>query len=119
MAHAQIGAGLYASAALNLGIMLRHHPEMIDVKYDQAILPNRTRLQTAIEEVHSRSDARYDHASHGFLLAYLGHQLDDSALLEEGLGIMAEAAPEDVLLPLLERIWPMESPASEDPAPDG
>ncbi len=119
MAHAQIGAGLYASAALNLHNLLRHHPEMIDVKYDQALLPNRTRLRTAIEEVRSRSDARYDRASHGFLLAYLGHQLDDSALLEEGLRIMAEAAPEDVLLPLLERIWPLESPASEDPAPEG
>ena len=118
MAHAQIGAGLYASAALNLRSMLRHHPEMIDVKYEQSLLPNRSRLRTAIEEVRSRSDARYDRASHGFLLAYLGHQLDDSALLEEGLGIMAEAAPKDVLLPLLERIWSMES-ASEDPAPEG
>ena len=89
------------------------------MKYDEALRPDRTRLRTAIEEVRSRSDARYDRASHGFLLAYLGHQLDDSALLEEGLGIMAEAAPEDVLLPLLERIWPLESPASEDPAPEG
>ncbi len=113
MAHAQIGAGLYASAALNLRSMLRHHPEMIDVRYDQSLLPNRTRLGTAIEEVRSRSDAPYDRASHGFLLAYLGHQLDDSALLEKGLGIMAEAAPQDVLLPLLERIWRTESPASE------
>ncbi|MHC4108153.1 MAG: hypothetical protein ACYSTY_08735, partial [Planctomycetota bacterium] len=44
MAHAQIGAGLYASAALSLRSLLGEHPEMIDVKYEPGLLPNRVRL---------------------------------------------------------------------------
>ena len=103
MAHAQIGAGLYASAAISLRSLLGEHPEMIDVKYDPGLLPNRVRLVQSVGTLQGRLSHGVEPSSSGFLLAYIAHQLDDSELIEEGLAAMADA--DDPLHDLLRRIW--------------
>jgi hypothetical protein len=110
LGHAQLGAGLYESAALTLRSLLMHQPEMIDTRYDESLLPNRVRLLTAIEEIRSPSEMSQGEST-GFLLAYVGHQLDDAELVSDGLRMMEEAKPESTLRPLLEAVW------VDDPAP--
>lgn len=105
MAHAQIGAGLYASAALSLRSLLGEHPEMIDVKYDPGLLPNRVRLVQSVGTLQGRLSHGVEPGSSGFLLAYIAHQIDDSELIEEGLAAMDEADADDPLHDLLWRIW--------------
>lgn len=105
MAHAQIGAGLYLPAALTLRRLLTNHPEMIDVQYDQSLLPNRVRLKTVIDALQRRLPEQRDRASNAFLLAYIGHQLDDRSLVERGLAVMGEAGGDDPLLGVLREVW--------------
>ncbi len=112
MAHAQIGAGLYVPAALTLRRLLTNHPEMIDVQYDQSLLPNRVRLKTLIDALERRLPEQRDRASNAFLLAYIGHQLDDRSLVAVGLAVMGEAGGDDPLLDVLREVWLGELEAS-------
>ena len=105
LAHAQLGAGLYGSASLTLRSLLTNQPEMIDVQYDPALLPNQVRIFQAIDEMREREDDPRDRGAHGFLMAYLGHQLDDQALINEGLDRMETVVPDDKLLRVLRAIW--------------
>ncbi|MCZ6492848.1 MAG: hypothetical protein O6933_02095, partial [Planctomycetota bacterium] len=105
MAHAQIGAGLYLPAALTLRRLLASHPEMIDVKYDQSLLPNRVRLRTVIDALQSRLPEQRDRGLNAFVLAYIGHQLDDRSLVQMALAVMAEVDPDDPLLGVLTEVW--------------
>lgn len=105
MAHAQIGAGLYLPAALTLRRLLTNHPEMIDVQYDQSLLPNRIRLKTVIDALQRRLPEQRDRASNAFLLAYIGHQLDDRSLVKASLTVMGEARGDDPLLGVLREVW--------------
>ncbi len=119
MAHAQIGAGLYASAALSLRSLLGEHPEMIDVKYDPGLLPNRVRLVQGVGTLQGRLSHGVEPGSSGFLLAYIAHQLDDSELIEEGLAAMDDADADDPLHDLLRRIWLAQDDGAEvAPAPE-
>jgi hypothetical protein len=103
--HAQIGAGLYAPAALTLRRLLTHHPEMIDVRYAPNILPSRVRLNIAVQKLRQLVTEERDRALYAFLLAYIGHQLDKPELVSDGLKIMGEASPDDALRALLVRVW--------------
>ncbi len=105
MAHAQIGAGLYLPAALTLRRLLTNHPEMIDVQYDQSLLPNRVRLKTVIDALQSRLPEQRDRGLNAFVLAYIGHQLDDRSLVEAGLALMGEVRNDDPLLVVLRDVW--------------
>ncbi len=105
MAHAQIGAGLYLPAALTLRRLLTNRPEMIDVQYDQSLLPNRFRLKTVIDALQRRLPEQRDRASNAFLLAYIGHQLDDRSLVEAGLAVLGKAGGDDPLLGVLREVW--------------
>ncbi len=75
--HAQIGAGLYASAALNLRQMLRDYPEFIAVKYPRNILPAGERLQTIRDQLVERMNRNEVIARDAAMLfAFLGYQTD-------------------------------------------
>ena len=113
MAHAQIGAGLYASAALNLRSLLGERPEMIDVKFDPMLLPDRVRLVQSVGTLQGRLSDGVEPGWSGFLLAYIAHQLDDSELIEEGLAAMADADADDPLHDLLRRIWLVKDDGAE------
>ncbi len=100
--HARIGAGLYVSAALTLRRLMTTNPEMIDVRYEPRLLPSRIRLDLAVtrlRELAATSDR--DRGLYGFLLAYLGHQFDDAALVAEGLDLMGN----EPLRNLLQAVW--------------
>ena len=102
MAHAQIGAGLFVPAALTLQQLMRSNPELIDVQFDQSLLPSRIRLDLAITRMRDLiGRIERDRDLRGFLLAYLGHQLDEPALIAEGL----EAMDESPMRSLLQEIW--------------
>ncbi len=121
MAHAQIGAGLYLPAALSLRRLLTNHPEMIDVQYDQSLLPNRVRLRTVIDALQRRLPEQRDRASNAFVLAYIGHQLDDRSLVEAGLAVMGEVDPDEPLLGVLREVWlggEFEAPTQLPPTPE-
>jgi len=105
MAHAQIGAGLYVPAGLTLRRLLTSHPEMIDVQYDQSLMPNRVRLRSAIGMLQQRLPERRDRGLNAFVLAYVGHQIDDRSLVETGLAVMGEVDPDDPLLNVLREVW--------------
>lgn len=104
-AHAQIGAGLYVPAGLTLRQVLSRYPELIDVRYSREIMPARVRLVQNIEDIKERIDQGVEPGLMGFVQAYIGHQIDDRAMIESGLDAMAEASPDDRLLPLLRTIW--------------
>ena len=117
MAHAQVGAGLYVPAALTLRRLLASHPEMIDVQYDQSLMPNRVRLRSAIGALQDRLQERRDRGLHAFLLAYIGHQIDDRDLVESGLAVMDEVDPDDPLLNVLREVW-LSPPIAPTTPPD-
>lgn len=109
VAHAQIGAGLYLPSSFTLKRMLTRHPEMIDVRYAPTLLPDRNRMNKAIGEVRQRLKEKIEVDSYGFLLAYLGHQLDDQALIEEGLAEMASMPGNQTFITLLRSIWAVDN----------
>ncbi len=105
LAHSQIGAGLNLTAALTLKSLLGFQPEMIDVVYDKKLLPKMKDLQKAIEFCQARIDEDQDIDDFGFMLAYLGHQLDRPELIREGLNAMSRANQDLVFLDILTRVW--------------
>ena len=103
MVHSQLGAGLYVPASLLLRRLMSVWPEMIDVRYAQELLPSRVRLNIAIRTLRRLIVGQErDRALHAFLLAYIGHQLRNRDLVEEGLGAMA---PDDPFRTLLKEVW--------------
>jgi len=105
MGHAQIGSGLYLSAALTLRTLLTNNPEMIDVQYDTGLVPARGRLESAITSLRERIGKQQDVAMNSFLLAYIGRLLGDRTIMTEGLDHFAKASPSDPLEKLLRAIW--------------
>jgi len=102
MGHAQIGAGLHVPAALTLRRLLTKHYELIDVRYGRELLPSRVRLDVAVEKLRDLiARVERDRPLRGFVLAYIGHQLDERPLVVEGLGHMGN----DPLRAVLEAVW--------------
>ncbi|MEM8782428.1 MAG: hypothetical protein AAGE65_06160 [Planctomycetota bacterium] len=106
LTHAQMGAGLIRSSALQLRRLFEDHPELIAVRYAENLLPPRDRtvwlrneLQRAVD------DPNQSNAEPALLLAYLGHQAESRQLVRYGLALAQEAKPLDPLLPLLRQIW--------------
>lgn len=131
--HAQIGAALFLSAGLNLREMYRESPEMVVVRFTGATLPTAERQARIIELLRARRDANIAAGMQPptevlLLLAYLGRQRGDDAMMREALDALATIEPTttDTALPplvsLLRRVWLMEDPVSPpapavDPAP--
>jgi hypothetical protein len=114
LAHAQIGAGLYVTAALGLRRLLIDRPEMIGVRYAQPLLPNRVRMNLAVTTLRSRIRAEErDRAHYAFLLAYVGRHMDEPAITEEGLRLLEESSPQDPLPAVLRAVWLEQDDAPE------
>lgn len=105
LAHAQLGAGLYLSSSLTLQSLLAFQPEMIDVVYDESLLPTQEDLDRAIRELNRRLTAERDADRYAFLLAYIGHQTGNGAMVQQGLREMRKAHGEEPFIRLLEQIW--------------
>jgi len=105
IAHAQLGAGLYLSASLTLRNLFISFPELIDAKYDRALLPTKDRLDKAVAVMRERATRGDDAPSYGVLLAYIGHQTGDRKLVEEGLAFVKGSEKLDESRKLLEGVW--------------
>jgi len=76
-ANAQLGAGLYRSAAENLKQLIRRHPEVLAVDFDASLLPRASRLDRVSGELLDRAGGSTEFARDcALLLAYLARQHD-------------------------------------------
>ena len=103
--HAQLGAGLYLSSALTLQSLLGFQPEMIDVAYDRRLLPGQDDLDRAISDLTGRLRYQADLDRYGFLLAYIGHQLDREDMMIQGLDAMRRGGADEPFVAILEEVW--------------
>ncbi|MEL7471988.1 MAG: hypothetical protein AAGK04_01620, partial [Planctomycetota bacterium] len=116
-AHAQLGAGLFLSAGVNLRNLLREHPEIASARYDARLLPAGERLgQTVIVLRQTLSEGGEISKQAAMLLAYVGFQAGQIDVAREGLdamrassyvdrtGATRERSP-DPLAELLAEIW--------------
>lgn len=110
--HAQLGAGLFLSAATNLRELLAGNPELAGVRYEAKLLPpaersGRIASQLDIELRRGGGVLQRDSA---LLMAYLGYQTGDADLLKTGLDeFAAKIDPENTsdraLLELVQGVW--------------
>jgi hypothetical protein len=105
VAHAQLGAGLYLSAGLTLRNLFTANPELIDATYDAKLLPTGERLGDAMRLMRERVNRGDDAPGYGLVLAYIGHQTGDRALVEEGLAAITGNAELDAQRELLKGVW--------------
>ncbi len=119
--HAQLGAGLYLSAALNLRNLFGEHPEVVGIRYANNTIPKVERLRSIAAELRGQIQASKDRkqdplSADGLLLAYVGFQIEDATMAEEGLevakiGMHSTAEKQGVntdqsqLIPMLEKVW--------------
>jgi len=112
--HAQLGAGMFRSAGMNLRALFVQHPELIAARYDARLLPPEDRLQwiqTELQNVISQGEGGPDAP---LLLAYLGYQADSRQLVRYGLALAQAQSPRDPLLAVIREIWLDESETSSD-----
>jgi hypothetical protein len=105
IAHSQLGAGLYLSASLTLRNLFLENPELIDAVYDPALLPPPARLARVVAMIRNRIDLGEDRSGYGLLLAYIGHQTADRAMVEEGLALVGGTPSLDASRELLQGVW--------------
>lgn len=87
--HAQIAAGMYLSAALNLRNTFRAYPELIAARYSTDLLPRGERLESVRAQLRARStrDSLVARDA-GLLLTYLGWQTGSDQDVKDGLAIV-------------------------------
>ncbi len=131
--HAQLGAGMFISAATNLKRLFSERPEMIGTRYAPSLMPPAPRAKTLAEQLrmHIKDPTSGIGKESGMLLAYLGYQANDAAIVKEGLEAMAqktypEQSADILLLGLFQKIWvegrdlppaPAPAPPPATPAP--
>jgi hypothetical protein len=114
LAHSNLGAGLYLSASHILQSLLSFQPEMIDVMYSPQLLPPRLELVRAGLEAKNQLDNKRDGSMYAFLLAYIGHQINDKEMVALGLAELETHADDtDRFVPLLRSIWGTEKPLAD------
>lgn len=143
--HAQLGGGLFLSAAMNLRQMFQQHPEAVATRFTGNTMPDPERMKFLKLELgalldDSANKRRLPNPEAALLLAYAGYQTADRAAVERGLRVLdveraarAEALGEppptaDPLIAVLRAAWlrtplptapeapPAVAPAAE-PAP--
>ena len=112
-ANAQIGAGLYRSAALTLTGLYRRHKEMMDVSWDESVRPSTARLLYAASDIESMIAKDPERASGlGIVVAYIGRQLGDRKLVGTGLDLVQDDRLTD-LVRQLRSVWLSPRPYAE------
>ncbi len=88
--HAQLGAGMYLSAAFNLRTFLTANPELAAVRYADRLLPEGARMDRLRRQLIDISDGENELARDAaLLLAYIGHQGDEPSMVRTGLARFA------------------------------
>jgi hypothetical protein len=112
MVHAQMGAGMIRSAALNLRNLFEQHPEMIAARYSRNLLPPQERLNWVRSELERMLDGE-GASDAAIMLAYLGHQVGSRQLVRYGLATAEARTPRDPLPAVLRSIWLDQRPEEE------
>jgi len=103
--HAQIGAGLFLSASLNMQTLASERPEVFAARYGEKLLPSRERLEQLVtlfqntidpDERRGRTSSPTIRRASALLLAYIGFQMDREDLVRQGLDDYRERVTEDV-----------------------
>jgi hypothetical protein len=121
--HAQIGAGMFLSAAINLRGLLTEHPELASTKYGETLLPAGERKGKVVERLDELIAEQGGRGRDpGLLLAYMGYQLGDAAVMNRGLKAMTSGAPAEPdqlsrLAELLSKVWTESKPAGAPAGP--
>ena len=106
LGHANLGSGLYLSASHVLQSLFTFQPEMIGVRYEPQLLPTRIDMVRTAVAIRSRLDQERDGGTYAFLLAYIGYQLQDIEMIEQGLAeLESRANKDDPVIPMLRYIW--------------
>lgn len=121
--NAEIGAGMYLSAAINIRGLLVEHPEMTGAKYGPDLMPKADRIGVILDRlteiVGERSDQSRDAA---LLLAFLGYQAGRQDSVRRGLDALSErvdpAKPDQLsrVAEMVRGVW-IEGPGGEKPKP--
>jgi hypothetical protein len=119
-AHAQLGAGLFLSAGLNLRQLLVAHPEIAGMRYGKGLLPSPERIESIRGQLEESLDSPTAGTDSGLLLAYLGFQTENEDDIRAGLGAMEQLGDEaDVRLAVMLRgVWLEQPAAPQEAAPD-
>ncbi len=104
MVHAQIGAGMFLSAHLNLRTLLERHPELIKVQYQPHLLPRAQQLDWVRDQLVDLIETTQEPGP-PLLLAYLGYQTQSPVVTEYALDLAAARDTEDTLTKLLRTVW--------------
>lgn len=124
-AHAQLGAGLFVSAAMNLRQLYEKHPELLGVRFTGVAIPPNPRLFSLVTDLRASLQRQADlklspPEDASLLLTYVGRLLDDPAIMREGLASLRAAndgARTDAIPDLLETLWLAPPDAVPAPAP--
>jgi len=129
--HAQLGAGLYLSAAVNLRKILSSSPEVAAIQYADRLLPSGERAETIraqltanVSAAELTDDNRLGTES-ALLMAYLGFQSDDREAIETGLDALdaSDINADRALVRMLGALWLEPASANDkteaEPADEG
>lgn len=105
IANSQVAAGLQLAAAMALRRLFVTWPEMIDTRYDYEMLGGAERLREVAEQSISKSEESKYAADYGLVAAYIGHQLNDAALMQRGIAIMDHSQDDRVMTDVLRGVW--------------
>lgn len=109
-ANAQIGAGLYRSAAITLSSLYRKQKEMMDVSWAESVRPSQTRLLLAVQDLDKMIEEDPGGSTGlGLLIAYIGRQLGDRDLITRGLDVIEDPRLAS-MVPQLREVWLDERP---------
>jgi hypothetical protein len=106
--HAQIGAGMFLSAATNIRALFHEHPELAGVLYPPTLLPDADRIADVKSLLRENiADEDRNKQESALVLAYIGRQTHEPAAVTEGLDTLKSLGP-DALADLLTEVWTTE-----------
>lgn len=109
--NAQIGAGLYLSAALNLRTQLAAYPQLAAVRYDDSLFPDDQRVTMIRDQLRERAQRSPAFAlDAALLMAYMGYQRGRPDDIREAITRLDEAHAQSGTEPapletLLRKVW--------------
>ncbi|HZW09219.1 MAG TPA: hypothetical protein VFF69_04885 [Phycisphaerales bacterium] len=111
-AHAQLGAGLFLSAGLNLRQLLVNHPEVAGMRYGVRLLPSPARLDEIAKQLRAGLGSPNSGADSGLLLAYIAFQRSKPEDIRQGLDVLASLgdAADQRLATMLRGVWLAQAP---------
>jgi len=112
-AHAEMGAGMFQSAAYDLKFAYTRNPQMISVRYDLGSFIPLTRQDSLMRELTKMASGKDPGNVGSFLVCYLDYQLGRNAQLQAELKAWAAKDDKDSWRTVAQRAWlGSEAPAS-------